>query len=352
MLFQLAEACGADAGFVCKSIYEATDSEFWARAAEWLVEKPITALIILAAAWVVKGLAHRAIRSFISRSLQRIDDAERQAAADEVTLGGVGDRLARKLDAFAGQTERKRQRTGTLGTVLQSLATAVVMTFGILIALGEFDINLGPLIAGAGIIGVALGFGAQAVVRDFLAGIFILIEDQYGIGDIIDVGDATGIVEAASLRTTRVRDVEGTVWFIPNGEIKRIGNKSQLWARAVLDIEVAYSTDLGRAGEVIKRVADEVWHEQIDDATIIEEPELWGVQDFGASAIAIRLVIKTDPGEQFNAAREIRGRLKAAFDQAGIEIPFPQRTVWLQPESVAAAPTSVLHSAQLTNPAK
>jgi small conductance mechanosensitive channel len=352
MLFQLSQACGTDPSYVCKSVYDATGSEFWARATEWLVDKPIKALIILVAAWLVRRLAHKAIRSFIARSTERIDDTARQLAAEEASLGGVGERLAKKLDAFAGQGERKRQRTKTFGTVLESLATAVIYTFGVLIALGEFDINLGPLIAGAGIVGVALGFGAQTVVRDFLAGTFMLLEDQYGVGDIIDFGDATGIVEAASLRTTQVRDVEGTVWFVPNGEIKRIGNKSQLWARAVMDIEVAYSTDLAAAAAVIKRVADEVWHDQLDNATIIEEPEIWGVQDFGASAIAIRLVIKTEPGEQFNAAREIRGRLKAAFDEAGIEIPFPQRTVWLQRDPVAGVPTSVLHAAGPANPEK
>lgn len=352
MLFQLSAACGTEPGLVCKSIYEATESELWARIGEWLVDKPIKALVILAVAWIVRRLVHRAIRSAITRSTQRIDAAARQAAAEEASLGGVGERLAKTLDAFAIQGERKRQRTETFGTVLESLTTVVVFTLGVLIALGEFDINLGPLIAGAGIIGVALGFGAQTVVRDFLAGIFMLFEDQYGVGDIIDFGDATGVVEAASLRTTRVRDVEGTVWFIPNGEIKRIGNKSQLWARAVLDVEVAYDTDLGGAAAVIKRVADEVWQEQIENATVIEEPEIWGVQDFGASAIAIRLVIKTEPGEQSNAAREIRGRLKAAFDEAGIEIPFPQRTVWLRREPVAAAPTSVLHAAGLQNPEK
>ena len=172
---------------------------------------------------------------------------------------------------------------------------------------------------------MAVGFGAQSLVKDFLSGIFMLIEDQYGVGDIIDVGPTSGVVEEVKLRTTQVRDVSGTLWHIPNGEIARVANMSQEWARAVLDIEVAYDTDLGHAMAVIKAVADEVWTDNLAHATIIEEPEIWGVQSFGADAIAIRLVAKVEPGEQWATGREIRRRLKDAFDEAGIDIPFPQR---------------------------
>jgi small conductance mechanosensitive channel len=346
MLFQLADACGANPGFVCEAVYNATESEFWAQAAEWTVERPLRLLVILVAAWLVNRLVRRAISRFIASAANRVtsDEAERAEHLHAGPLGALGDRVTAKLEALSVQRERKMQRTETLGTVLRSLATAVIYSIAVLIALGEFDINLGPFIAGAGIVGVALGFGAQTVVRDFLSGIFMLIEDQYGIGDIVDFGEATGVVEAVSLRTTRLRDVEGTVWFVPNGEIKRIGNKSQLWARAVMDIEVDYATDLGMAAEVIKRVADQVWSEALPDATIIDEPEIWGVQEFGASAIAIRLVIKTEPGEQFNAAREIRGRLKVALAEAGIDIPFPQRTVWVRQQRATGAAGSVLHA--------
>jgi len=197
-----------------------------------------------------------------------------------------------------------------------------------LISLGEFDINLGPLIAGAGVIGIALGFGAQTVVRDFLAGIFMIIEDQYGVGDFVDLGDAEGIVEAISLRTTQLRDVEGSVWYVPNGEVRRVANKSQLWARAVLDVNVAYDTDVDHATRVIKEAASTVWRDGLEIATILEEPEIWGIQRLGESAVTIRLVVKTEPGEQWAAKREIRRRIKKAFDKEGIVIPFPQRVVW------------------------
>jgi small conductance mechanosensitive channel len=167
-------------------------------------------------------------------------------------------------------------------------------------------------------------------VKDFLSGIFILIEDQYGVGDIVDVGEAAGVVEQVNLRTTRLRDVNGTLWHVPNGEIRRVGNKSQDWARTVLDVEVAYDTDVGGATEVIKRVADSVWEDDLPEATVLEEPEIWGVEMFGENAIVIRLAMKTEPAEQFTVARMVRGRLKEAFDREGIEIPFPQRTIWVK----------------------
>ncbi len=223
--------------------------------------------------------------------------------------------------------------------MLRSVATAVIYGLAILISLSELEISLGPLVAGAGVAGIALGFGAQAVVRDFLAGIFMIIEDQYGVGDYVDLGDATGIVEEISLRTTRIRDVEGTVWYFPNGEIRRVANKSQHWARTVLDIEVAYDTDLERAMQVIKAAADSVWREGLEDVTMLEEPKIWGVERFGENAIAIRLVVKTEPGEQWATSREIRRRIKDAFDREGIVIPFPQRVMWLRTEAAEALAT-------------
>ncbi len=159
----------------------------------------------------------------------------------------------------------------------------------------------------------------------------MLIEDQYGVGDIIDVGDATGTVEKVSLRSTTLRDVYGTVWHIPNGEILRVGNYSQLWSRALIDVEVAYDTDLDLARGVIQRVADELWEDpEWGGDELMERPEVWGVQSLGASSVALRLVVKTEPSQQWAVERELRLRLKKALDEAGIEIPFPQQTVWFR----------------------
>ena len=156
------------------------------------------------------------------------------------------------------------------------------------------------------------------------------MEDQYGVGDVVDVGDTVGVVEEVKLRSTQVRDINGTLWHIPNGSIRRVANMSQDWGQTVLDEEVAYDTDIAAAKAVIKEVADGLWHEQMPNATIIQEPTIAGVQGFGESAITIRLTARTEPGEHWATAREIRARLKLALDEAGIDIPFPQRTVWLK----------------------
>jgi small conductance mechanosensitive channel len=189
------------------------------------------------------------------------------------------------------------------------------------------------LLAGAGVVGVALGFGAQNLVRDFLSGIFMLIEDQYGVGDVIDAGPATGKVEGVSLRTTRIRDVEGNVWHIPNGVIQRVANKSQEWSRALLDIQVAYDADTGRAADVIKRVADETWRDPVWSAEMLEEPEVWGVESLDVNGVSIRLVAKTKPLSQWKVERELRARIKQALEAEGIEIPLPQAVVWQKASS-------------------
>jgi small conductance mechanosensitive channel len=222
----------------------------------------------------------------------------------------------------------KARRVETVAALFRSLVSAAVWTIAVLMALSELGLNLGPLIAGAGIVGVAVGFGAQNLVRDFLSGIFMLVEDQYGVGDIIDAGAATGTVESISLRSTRLRDVNGTVWHLPNGQIERVGNQSQQWSRAVLDVGVSYQTDIAHATDVIGRTAQTMCDDQEFSESILSEPEVWGVEELGADSVTIRLVLKTAPHDQFKVIRELRARIKAAFDDEGIEIPFAQRTIW------------------------
>ena len=329
-----APGCPEESGILCEWVFELTNNQSLAESSEIWV-KPLKILLIFFVAWLI----NRTVRGLIDRGVQRMlasHDAkaeEAKAILTEEPQNGPFDALRalaqRRALRAAEHAERNKQRTQTLGTVGRSVASLVIYTMAGLMALSEFSINLGPLIASAGILGIALGFGAQSLVRDFLTGIFMLVEDQYGVGDIVDVGDAAGVVEEVKLRTTKIRDVNGTLWHIPNGEIRRVANKSQDWARAVLDIDVAYDTDLNHAMAVIKGVADELWHESLENATILEEPEIWGVERFGADSIAIRLVLKVEPSEQWATAREVRRRLKPAFDEAGIEIPFPQRTIWI-----------------------
>jgi small conductance mechanosensitive channel len=229
-----------------------------------------------------------------------------------------------------GAVNRKVQRTEALGTLLASIAGAVIWAIAGLMALDRLGLNLGPLLAGAGVIGIAVGFGAQTLVRDLLSGVFMLIEDQFGVGDVIDAGEASGTVESVSLRITRLRSVDGIVWHIPNGEIRRVGNQSQQWSRALLDVPVPYTADLSGVMALIQGVADGMAVDPDWSDRILSPPEVWGVERFDADAVAIRTVITTRPLEQWAVSRELRHRLKRAFDEAGIEIPFPQRTLWLR----------------------
>jgi small conductance mechanosensitive channel len=298
---------------------------------------------ILVGAFILERLVRYSISRFVKRLIadQEARDVAREQQEEALEAGGALQYLAPlRLRHKAERSQRVKQRAGALGAALRSVASIAIYTVAIIMVLGEFDISLGPLLAAAGVAGVALGFGAQSLVRDFLSGIFILIEDQYGVGDIVDLGEATGTVEEVTLRVTRVRDVRGTLWHVPNGEIRRVGNQSQLWARVILDVEVAYDTDVEEASAVMKEVADALRREGLATAPILEEPEIWGVENFGPDAITLRLAAKTEPGLQWALSRELRVRLKRAFDEHGIEIPFPQRTVWLHGEGGAAGPVA------------
>jgi len=313
----MTRVCGEDPGFFCREVFEATENRSLAEIADFMIGKPLTVLAILAGAWVVNHL--------LKRSVKRTLRAMHSGAVRE-RIGAVRRRTPNALLETEVTSLRAEQRITALTSVLRSVLTFVIFLIAGFLILGEIGLEIGPLLAGAGIIGVALGFGAQSLVKDFLSGLFILVEDQFGVGDIVDLDQETsGTVEAVSLRTTRLRAVDGTVWYVPNGEIRRVGNKSQHWSRALLDIDVAYETDIEHAKSVIKQVADGLWQERDD---IIEEPEVWGVETLGPNSVVIRLVVKTLPSDQYAISRELRQRLKAAFDAEGIEIPYPQQTVW------------------------
>jgi len=304
---------------VCERVYEATENEALAEALGWVVDRPLKILGIAVLAWIGVRLSKRAIARIV-------------AGLDKPSAG---------LGSLTPEVSlRAAARARTLSTVLSGVATATIYTIAFLTILGEFDISLGPLLAGAGIAGVALGFGAQSMVKDFLSGFFMIVEDQFGVGDVIDVGEATGTVEKVTLRATRLRSVDGTVWHVPNGVIQRVGNQSQQWARALLDVSVAYGTDLRRAQDVIKATADGLWRDDEWSGMLLEEPELWGVEMLAADSVDIRLVLKTQPGMQWKVMRELRIRLKEALDAAGIEIPFQQRTLWIRNEAEAGAAPS------------
>jgi len=242
-----------------------------------------------------------------------------------------------------GAVSRTGQRTEAIWALAGSILAVVVWGVALFLILGNtFGINLTPLLAGAGILSLALGFGSQDLVKDFVAGTFMIIEDQFSVGDIIDVGDATGIVEKITFRTTRIRDVRGVVWHISNGEIRRVGNLSQEWSRALLDIVISYWADIDQASDVIRSVAEQMAEEPPYEKVFLDRPEVWGVESVGADGLVIRLVIKTVPGEQWRISRELRRRIKMALDEAGIDV-FSRRTLTIQPEeggNVPAPPES------------
>jgi small conductance mechanosensitive channel len=328
-----AAVCGprGDRAWLCTTVYRITGNQDAAEIADALA-KPLRILLVLLLAWLVA----RVLRRVVSRTARRLRDAPRVGALREIAADpGVLDDLARR---------RHAQRVDTLASVLRNVVSILVWLVAALVILSDLGVDMAPLLASAGVATVVIGFGAQQVVRDYLSGLFMLMEDQYGVGDVVDVGDAVGTVELVSLRVTRLRDVEGVVWWVPNGQMTRVGNKSQQWSRALLDIAVAPDTDIGQATEVIQDTADDMWADDEWRDRLLDHPEVWGVEDIGIGGILIRLVVKTVPNAQWEVSRELRARLKRAFDAVGIHLPVQQQRITYEmgappPPDAAGAPT-------------
>jgi moderate conductance mechanosensitive channel len=313
----LQQACGKEPDMACRVVWDLTHNQ----AAAVFLTGSIT-LVLRIAFIIALALAGRWI---VHRTISKIAD---RAAAD----------LA-KLDAIARlRGERRAQRAQSLASLLRNAASVLIFGIAGITIAGYLGLNLAPILASAGVIGVAVGFGAQSLVRDFLSGIFMLMEDQYGVGDVINAGPATGTVEAVGLRTTRLRDVNGVVWHIRNGTIDRIGNQSQGWSRAVIDFPVPYRHDLARVRALMTETAGKMWAEDAWHEVILEEPEVWGVESVYSDAIVMRLVAKTMPMRDREVARELRARLKTALDvpadAAGPVIAAPDGTA---PDGTAPA---------------
>ncbi len=304
-------ACGAPGSqsWLCSTVYDVTGSQRAAEIGDDL-SGPLRIVVILLIAYVVVRISRIIVRRVV-RNLSREETGDRISRFRQKTGLAL-------LDTSPVPTVRRALRAETIGAVLRSILSVLIWSTAAVMVLNQLGVNLAAIGIGVSIIGVALGFGSQTLVRDFLSGIFMLIEDQYGVGDVIDTGVATGTVEGVSLRTTRLRDTEGVVWHIPNGEIRRVGNKSQQWARVVLDIPVAYDADIGRATDVIRRAAGEVASSPDLGSVITDEPEVWGIERVESDRVMIRLAVKTLPLAQWKVARALRARLKAALDGAGI----------------------------------
>jgi len=224
--------------------------------------------------------------------------------------------------------EREKQ-AATLGKVTRNVVRILVWGVAVMIILRELGIDIGPIIAGVGIVGLAVGFGAQSLVKDFLAGMFVLIENQYNVGDVISAAGASGLVEKITLRATTLRDHEGNVHIIPNGTIDVVTNKTRQWSRFVLDVGVAYKENVDEVMSVLKEIGDEMAADSRFASMISAPLEVLGVQDLADSAVIIRVMFTTVPTKQWTVGREFRRRVKNTFDAKGIEIPFPHTTVYL-----------------------
>jgi small conductance mechanosensitive channel len=215
---------------------------------------------------------------------------------------------------------RRAQRARTIGSVLRSSATIVVGGIAFFLILDALGVNIAPFIASAGVIGVALGFGAQSLVKDFLTGLFMLLEDQYGVGDVVDVGPATGTVEAVTLRITKIRDSDGTLWYVPNGTMLRVGNKTQGWATAVVEIDVDYFADIDQVRGLLAQAASRVVKDPVVGAHVLGEPTITGIERLSADAVTLRLKVKTSPAMQWEVARELRTATREALERADVPL--------------------------------
>jgi small conductance mechanosensitive channel len=277
---------------------------------EALIATPVRIVLVVVLAAVVRLLVHRAIRRLTERTASTAGLLRRNRAAAPRESGEVG-------------AERRTQRAEAIGSVLRSFASIVILGIAVVLILGELGINLAPIVASAGVVGVALGFGAQNLIKDFIAGIGIILEDQYGVGDVVDLGEASGTVEAVGLRITRLRDAHGVVWYARNGEIQRVGNKSQGFAQVVIDMPVAHDTDLERCRTVMQQVADTLYADEDWSGVLLAPPESLGVEDITPAGVVMRVQVRSTSADQWRVARELRLRLTERFAAEGIRTPLP-----------------------------
>jgi small conductance mechanosensitive channel len=317
----LKDYCGQSPLLPCKIAYH-IDPHAARFVHNWDIDlwtnKIVAIAVTLALAFVARRLTHRAITNVTTRMATGIPFAgklrEKTWAAVRSRTGTVHEGTPILLN------ERRRQRAETMGSLLRSVASVLILGSAVISVVGLVGLNLTPFLASASIVGVAVAFGAQNLVKDFLSGIFMLLEDQYGVGDSIDVGLAKGTVEEVTLRVTKIRDLKGVVWYVRNGTIQRVGNESQNWARVVLDIPVGLEEDIDHVRDVLQKTADDMALDPDWKDVILEDPSVWGVQELTSESVVVRVTLKTAPGEQNRTARELRERVKIAFDEAGVSV--------------------------------
>ncbi|WSJ64037.1 mechanosensitive ion channel family protein [Streptomyces sp. NBC_01310] len=286
---------------------------------------------------VIAAVIRSAVRKALTKLITRMNTSAE--AVEGTALGGL-----------LVNAERRRQRSEAIGSVLRSVASFLILGTAALMVLAALKIDLAPLLASAGVAGVAIGFGARNLVTDFLSGVFMIMEDQYGVGDKIDAGVASGEVIEVGLRVTKLRGDNGEIWYVRNGEIKRIGNLSQGWATAGVDVQVKPSESLARIREVVREVADAMAKESPWDERLWGPVEVLGLDEVLLASMTVKVSAKTMPGQQFAVERELRWRIKEAFDAAGIAIigGLPAAD---EEEAAADPSASVAPPSALANPA-
>ncbi|MET3769920.1 small conductance mechanosensitive channel [Marisediminicola sp. UYEF4] len=271
---------------------------------------------IIAGAIVLRIVLHFVIRRVVNRVVSGVK--KRQNVDDTQSI------IASPLAAV-----RVVQRTRTLGSVLNNVVSVVIVIVALLLIVTAINTNIiGSFALITAALGAGLGFGAQNIVKDVLNGLFMVAEDQLGVGDVVDLGEATGVVENVGIRVTQVRDIDGTLWFVRNGEILRVGNKSQGWARVIIDLPAPYHSDVEAVQATLLATAHEMANSPQWRRKIIEKPEIWGLESISAEALVIRLVMKTRTADQWDVARELRFRLKKALDDTGVNLPALNRVVF------------------------
>jgi small conductance mechanosensitive channel len=313
------EPCASDDTGIRGWVLEKTDNESAAKAANWLLGVPLAIIAILIAAWLGRLIVRWAIRRGTRRIM--IPPEALTHRIDALTGTSQPEGVAQEIEMA-----RRTSRAESIGTALAGVAAVaiwIVAAFSIFSVLG---VNLAPLLAGAGIAGVALGFGAQSLVRDCISGLFMLIEDQYGIGDQVDLGAASGTVERISLRTSVLRGADGTVWHVPNGEVRRVGNQSKLWSMAVVGVDVPVDADLKAARDHLLAAATRLCEQPEFVADVLERPRVLGVESVRADGVTLRLVVKSTPGRQWSLQRALREAIKQELDTSGIVHTMPPKT--------------------------
>jgi small conductance mechanosensitive channel len=307
----------------------AKDPEWWETARDWVLGIPLRIAIILIAALIAQLVLSWVIRRVVRRTSKR---ARVERLSQQRKVARTAELSALLLN------QRTEQRAAAVGSLLRSVVTITIWTIAVLMILPLLGVDIGPLLASAGVIGVALGFGAQTMVKDYLSGLFLIAEDQFGVGDIVDVGPVIGTVEDVQLRYTRLRDLSGVVWYVRNGEILRVANRSQGWTLAIVDIPIAYDEDLDRVRDLVEAVATDMDEDPSYDDLLLGRPTFAGVESVSGEAVVVRITAKAAPEQQIAVARTIRERMKLAFDRAGIVVPMLMRPMPGTPGSSGATP--------------